>query len=83
MILPKLLRKKTLEALKMAEGYGKDETMLREMVEILTGEDPGRQAMRDALEPLHADDLIRSEKDEDQVVLWYITPKGSAKLNTL
>ena len=83
MILPKLLRKKTLEALKMAEGYGKHEEMLREMVEELTGEDPGRQAMRDALEPLHADDLIRSEKDEDKVVLWFITPKGIAKLNTL
>lgn len=83
MIPPKTLRKKTLEALKMAEGYGKPESMVREMVAELCGEDPGLQELRDVMEPMLADNLIRSEKDEDNVVLWFITPKGVAKLNTL
>lgn len=83
MIPIKILRKKTLEALRMAEGYGKHQDMLRDMVEVLVGEDPGRQELRDTLERLHSEDLIRSAKDEDEVILWFITPRGVAKLNTL
>lgn len=83
MLTKKTIRKKVLEALKMAEGYGKSEAMVREMVGELTGEDPGLQELRDAMERLHEEALIRSEPDEDKVVLWYITPKGTAKLNTL
>jgi hypothetical protein len=83
MIPPKLLRKKLLECLKMAEGFGKDEAMLRDMVKTLANEDPGLQEMRDAIEQLLSDALIRSEKDEDKVVIWFITPKGTAKLNII
>jgi hypothetical protein len=83
MIPKKLIRKKILEALKMAEGYGKTQAMVRELVTNLAGEDPGLQELRDVMDQLHVDAFIRSEKDEDDQVLWYITPKGTAKLNTL
>lgn len=83
MIPKKIIRKKVLEALKMAEGYGKSESMLRELVTALAGEDPGLQELRDAMEPLLSDRLIHSSVDEDGIVLWYITPRGTAKLNTL
>ena len=83
MIPQKIIIKKVLESLKMASGYGKDEGMIREMVEALAQEDPGLQEIRDAMERLHSDSLIRSEKDDEGVVLWYITPKGRAKLNTI
>lgn len=83
MIPPKLIRRKVLEALNMAAGFGKTESMIREMVKVLAGEDPGLQEIRDASERLLADSLIRSEKDEDQVVLWFITEKGVAKLKVI
>ena len=70
MIPKKIIRKKVLEALKMAEGYGKSEAMVRELVTSLTGEDPGLQELRDVMEPMLADRLIRSEPDEDKQVLW-------------
>jgi hypothetical protein len=83
MIPKKIIRKKVLEALKMASGYGKAESMVRELVTELTGEDPGLQDLRDVMDGLHCEAAIRSEKDEDNIVLWYITAKGTAKLNTL
>ena len=83
MLPPKLIRQKVLEALNMASGYGKHEDMIRQMVKTLAQEDPGLQEIRDASERLLADSLIRSEKDEDNVVLWYITPKGAAKLKII
>lgn len=83
MIPKKLMRKKVLEAVNMAAGYGKTESMLREMVSDLTGEDVDLQDLRDAMERLHSERSIRSVRDEDGYVLWYITPGGSATLNTL
>jgi hypothetical protein len=83
MIPPKLLRKKVLEALNMAKGFGKNEAMLREMVKSLTREDPGLQALRDGMERLLQDALIRSEDDTDDGVLWYITDSGIAHLNII
>jgi hypothetical protein len=83
MLTQKIISKKVLEALKMAEGYGKSEAMVREMFRDLTGEDPGLQELRDVMEPLHSEGAIRSEKDEDGAVAWFITAKGVAKLNTL
>jgi len=83
MIPPKIIRKKVLECLKMAEGYGKTEGMVRELTGALAGEQIPLQDLRDGMETLHHDALIRSEKDDDQVVLWFITPRGIAKLNTL
>ena len=81
----KIIRKKVLEALKMAEGFGKPFSMVRELVGDLCGEDPGIQNLRDEMDALHSDEMIRSEMDpdDDKVVLWYLTPKGAAKLKTL
>ena len=83
MIPPKLIRKKVLEALAMAEGFGKTESMVREIAGKIACDEIPLQDLRDAMERLHEDMLIRSEKDDDQIVLWYLTPKGRAKLNTL
>ena len=83
MIPPKIIRKKILETLRMAQGYGKTEAMVRELTGALAGEEIPLQHLRDAMEPLHQDALIRSEEDDDGAVLWYITPRGIAKLNTL
>jgi hypothetical protein len=83
MIPPKIIRKKVLEALKMAEGYGKTEAMVREIVGHLTGGEAGLQEVRDAMDRHHSAAYICSPKDEDNQVLWYITPKGTAYLNTL
>ena len=65
MIPPKVIRKKVLEALTMAEGYGKTEAMIREIVETLTGGEAGLQEVRDAMDRHHAAAFIRSEKDEE------------------
>lgn len=83
MIPKKLLKKKILEALQMAEGYGKTEGMIRDLVAELTSEVPATQDLRDELEPLLSERMVRSERDAYADVLWYITPRGSAKLNTL
>jgi hypothetical protein len=82
MIPTKILRKKLLEALRMSEGYGKHEAMIRELVGDLCRETPGLQELRDVMEAALADRLIRSA-EEDGEVLWYLTPRGAAKLNTL
>jgi hypothetical protein len=80
---PKVIRKKVLEALKMADGYDKTEAMILEIVKTMTGGDAGRQEVRDAMDRHHVEAFIRSEKDVDNEVTWYLTPEGRAELNRI
>jgi hypothetical protein len=74
------LRRKVREALNLAPGYGKSESMLHELVNDLTGSPVSLQQLRDAREWNHEQGYIRSEDDDasDQI-LWYITKSGIAQ----
>ena len=74
------LRRKVREALNLAPGYGKSESMLHELVNDLTGSPVSLQHLRDAREWNHEQGYIRSEDDDasDQI-LWYITKSGIAQ----
>lgn len=74
------LRRKIREALALAPGYGKSESMLHELVTDLTGSPVSLQQLRDAREWNHEQGYIRSEDDDaSDTILWYITKAGLAQ----
>ena len=78
------IRKKLREALNIAPGTGKTETMLLEMVNELVGGGVRLQELRDAIEYNHGEAYIRSEYDKEaEATEWYITRAGIAQENVI
>jgi hypothetical protein len=76
------VRKKVRAALNIQAGSGKDESMLLEMVNELTGGGVSLQELRDAIEWNHGEGYIRSEYDDEaEVTEWFITKAGIQQEN--
>jgi len=74
-----ILRVKVREALNFSPGYPKTEAMVLQIVNQLVGGGVDIQELRDAMEWNLTHRFIRSEKDDDKQVLWYITEAGIAQ----
>ncbi|MBK1884113.1 hypothetical protein JIN85_16960 [Luteolibacter pohnpeiensis] len=76
------VRQKVREALMIAPGYGKTESMLLEAVNELVGGGVDLQMLRDGIEYNHGETFIRSKDDEEtEQRLWFITKEGIAREN--
>ena len=74
-----LLRTKVREVLNLAPGFPKSERMTLQLVNQLMGGGISIQEVRDAMEWNLERRYIRSELDDDKLVLWYITEAGQAQ----